>query len=269
MADNHIARGQFRWWLAVVLLTILTLTFIGMGRWQLSRADERRAVAQQIEQGRRAEPKVLNSQNAGHGFKPWQAATASGQWLPQYSVLLDNRSQEGKPGLWLVMPLRLDDGAVLPVVRGWLPRPLGSEPVSLHFHALNENQRVVGEIADHIPRLYELQEDGEVRFVAPTEQSNGTWAIDVRSMPWRQNLSHDQLSVAIGEPVLPVVLMQTGEDDGVTFQGMPLVRQWPEPSIDADKNIGYAMQWFLFATIAFGALVALLWRLLRREKISS
>ena len=36
------------------------------------------------------------------------------QWLPQFSVLLDNRNLDGKPGYWLATPLLLDGGRARP-----------------------------------------------------------------------------------------------------------------------------------------------------------
>jgi cytochrome oxidase assembly protein ShyY1 len=73
-----------------------------------------------------------------------------------------------------------------------------------------------------------------------------------------QNLSLSELSERSGLNLLPVVLMQTSRaNDG-------LIRVWPEPSVDADKNIGYATQWFGFAAICLFALLVFAWRLKRR-----
>ena len=59
--------------------------------------------------------------------------------------------------------------------------------------------------------------------------------------------------------LLPAVLQQTDHlDDG-------LRREWPQPSVDADQNIGYAVQWFGFATIAAVAWLALAVRAWRRR----
>jgi cytochrome oxidase assembly protein ShyY1 len=64
-----------------------------------------------------------------------------------------------------------------------------------------------------------------------------------------------------GLKFLPTVLMQTGGDasDG-------LKRVWPEPSVDADKNVGYAMQWFGFAGIVLIAFLVVVWRRLRTRQ---
>ncbi|MFQ6689938.1 SURF1 family protein, partial [Bordetella pertussis] len=59
---------------------------------------------------------------------------------------------------------------------------------------------------------------------------------------------------------LPTVLMQTGEhNDG-------LARDWPQPSVDYNQNIGYAMQWFAFAGIAAIAWLVVAARAWRRRR---
>ncbi|MFT0545607.1 SURF1 family protein [Allopusillimonas ginsengisoli] len=47
-----------------------------------------------------------------------------------------------------------------------------------------------------------------------------------------------------------------------------LVYDWPTPSLDSDKNRGYALQWFGFATIAVIAWLVVAARALRRKKNS-
>ena len=268
MAEICLKFCSTRWLLAVLLLIVLTVTFVGMGRWQLHRADERRQIAQQIEAGRTSAALQITGSMTTASVSAWQAASVSGQWMPQYAVLLDNRADEGKPGLWLAMPLRLSDGAALLVLRGWLPRPLGDETVVLSFDTPQSDVSVQGEIGLHVPRMYELQADGPVSF-GPLAQSDSAQALalDLRTWPRRQNLSIEDMSDATGLQLLPFVLMQTNAHDSVRIEGRSLLGNWPEPSLDADKNIGYAIQWFSFAAIAFGALMVLLWRARRRATI--
>ncbi len=269
MAEISLKYGSIRWWLAILLLIVLTVIFVGMGRWQLQRAQERREIAHQIEAGRTSAALRIDGSMTTSSVAAWQAASATGQWLPQYAVLLDNRADEGKPGLWLAMPLRLDDGSALLVMRGWLPRPLGDGRVALSLGDVSETLSVQGEIALHVPRMYELQADGRVEFGSlAASGSAAAQQIDVKAWPRRQNLSIDEMSDATGLRLLPFVLMQTHADHSILVNGRELVQNWPEPSLDADKNMGYAIQWFSFAAIAAGALVVLLWRTRRRATIS-
>ena len=51
----------------------------------------------------------------------WRSATVSGTYLPEHAIRVVNRSQNGRAGDNLVVPLRLDDTRVLLVSRGFVP----------------------------------------------------------------------------------------------------------------------------------------------------
>lgn len=261
MADMVFPRNRARWWVAVGLLGVLGSIFVSLGQWQLGRADLRRQMAASIEAGRQAPAVVLDGEVNAAALQPWRSGRATGHWANRYSVLLDNRNLDGKPGLWLATPLILDDQTAVLVLRGWVARPIGQYNA---LPVLPDNHRpatVRGELFGRVPEIYALGEDPVLSFEVKTALAEPT-VIDLNQAPRQQNLSLEALSKASGLRFLPTVLMQTEPDE------LALARQWPGPSIDADKNTGYAMQWFGFAAIAFGAMGALLWRLLRRAKIS-
>lgn len=249
---------------AVVLLALLGSLFISLGNWQLNRAEERRQIAQDIEQGRQSAPVVLTATADTEALKPWQSAQASGQWLAQFSVLLDNRNLDGKPGYWLATPLSLGANKALLVLRGWVARPIGQfNPFPVIEQSLGPVS-VQGEIAMRVPQLFDISDEPALDFEAnPVVQHDAKVStIHLDRLEQRQNIALQAMSDATGLSFLPVVLLQTNDTDGGN-----LVRQWPTPSVDADTNIGYAMQWFSFAAIAFGAMGVLLWQLWRRAKI--
>ena len=260
MADKQRVGWSLRWWIATALLAVLGVTFTSLGQWQLSRAEERRNIAKAIQAGRLAAPVSLMGDQDASQLEDWRPAQATGRWLPHFSVLLDNRNLDGKPGLWLATPLMLDDGSALLVLRGWSARPIGQYNALPKIALGEETVSVSGELFSRVPQLYAIAEEAPLTF---SERPSATLEnrLNLNELPRRQNVSLDSLSKATGLRFLPVVLMQTNDD------GIGLSRQWPEPSVDADKNTGYAMQWFIFAAIAFGAMGVLLWRLIRREKI--
>jgi surfeit locus 1 family protein len=277
----------------VVLLLIMGLVFISLGRWQLSRADERRAIAQSIETGRAQPPIELNAATPKTDLIDWRSAKIQGTWAPQFTVLLDNRNLDGRPGYWVATPFIHSDGSAVLVLRGWLPRliapmssgvtanqvmpaSLGAMDAQLATQLLITTptgpEQVVGEMTPHVPRLYELKADPKLQMAvasAFTEQPQASSnqltrqivEADIRQLPTVQNLQLDVLAQATGLKLLPIVLKQTSPaPDG-------LVRQWAGPSIDSDTNMGYAMQWFAFAAIAITAAGVLAWRGLKRAKI--
>ena len=268
--------------LAGLLLIAVAAGCIALGFWQLDRAAERRGVALSIEQGRRASALDLNARVLDPlSLNNWTPARAEGIWRDDLSVLLDNRNLEGRPGLWLATPLILADDRALLVLRGWFARPLGAQTAAL-IPSSHEPQSIQGELAQHVPRLFELwtsNKASRLSFtpsphhpssgITPTDLSStklteGIGAakmstVDIKTLPRLQNLTLAELSEQSGLNLLPVVLMQTSiANDG-------LIRVWPEPSVDADKNLGYATQWFGFAAICIIALLVFAWRLKRRR----
>lgn len=252
--------------LAVVLLGALGTIFVSLGNWQLGRADERREIAALIESGRRSAPTLLSESVDTGSLKPWQAAQAEGTWMPEFSILLDNRNLNGRPGFWLATPLSLSPGTAVLVLRGWVARPIGSYNPFPDVTQTTHATVVAGELALRVPQLYELAGDVEQRIsrvpVEPVGPEKSR--LDLNKLPQLQNVSIGAMSESTGVKFLPVVLMQTSPSDADV-----LTQQWPTPSIDADTNIGYAMQWFGFAAIAYGAMGVLLWRWRRHAKIRS
>jgi len=264
MTIPHAASSPRRVWLALILLAIVVAVMAALGRWQLNRADERRAIARAIETGRGLPPLALSTATPAAALQPWRTARARGRWRNDLTVLVENRNLHGRPGFWVATPLQQEDGAAVLVLRGWLARPLNAEP-DIPAGAPGE-QHVTGELARRVPRLYELP---NLRL-APDATGNlpHNWPAATTdpatnpAIPRVQNLPLATLANATGLRLVPAVLMQTaptGDGDDT------LIRDWPQPSTDADKNIGYALQWFAFAAIAATAWVVMLLRLLRRH----
>ncbi|MFJ1300099.1 SURF1 family protein [Pseudomonadota bacterium AL_CKDN230030165-1A_HGKHYDSX7] len=277
MAFSHSRRKTI---LALLLLAVVIAVTVSMGRWQLRRADERRAVAAAIDAGRQQAPLALAAGQDAAVYVPWRAAEARGTWRPELSVWLENRNHHGRPGYWLATPLMLDEGrkAVL-VLRGWVARQPGSQQAPA-IPADTGPLTVSGELAERVPRLFELWSFGGAGAAQlPARLGDGP-------APVLQNLDLAAYARVTGLTLLPTVLMQTAGSDeplagapaaGAPAAGSPaagsmgsgtgqdgagppragsapradgLVRDWPQPSVDYNQNQGYALQWFSFAAIA-------------------
>jgi cytochrome oxidase assembly protein ShyY1 len=228
------------------------------GRWQLSRADEKRELVLRIERGREMPPVMLAPALPPGDLAEWRRAVARGHWLAAFTVLIENRNHQGQPGFWVLTPLQFDaparPGEVVAVLRGWMPRPLGAAPgtAPATVRSPDGDQQIQGELIGHVPRLLEL---GSLTGAVPVSLASRFGAAD--GPPRVQNIDVGALATATGLNVLPMVLQQTGDaDDG-------LVRDWAPPPNNIDTHLGYAMQWFSFAAIAAIALGVLLVRRFR------
>lgn len=262
--------------IALILLATVAVVCILLGRWQLERAEQRREIAASIEAGRRAPALSLTPEVAPEALLAWRPAVAQGHWRTEWSVLLDNRNLDGKPGLWLATPLMLDAKTAVLVLRGWIERPIANRP-SPKIKTTTAVERVEGELAIRVPRLFELwssQPDAETALprdwkgIEPSDRVSdrvsdraSDWSsVDTALLPRLQNLALESYAERTGLVLLPTVLMQSSAEanDG-------LKRIWPEPSLDADKNVGYAVQWFGFAGIVLIAFLVIVWRRFRRQ----
>lgn len=281
---------------ALVALAVTVAITVSLGRWQLSRADEKRGLVAQVEAGRQQAPLTLGADTPSHALVAWRPAVAQGRWLDAYTVLVDNRAYQGRPGYWVVTPLCLDAAAhageplasagvsvtapsaaapcaaAIAVLRGWLPRSMTVQPQAPA--SPQGLQTVSGELLSHVPRLFELPQlrPDHARGQLPQDWTTGASVVT-------QNLALDGYTQATGLNLLPAVLQQTDtplphemSTPGVApgAFGAPaqdtLVRDWAGPPSDVDKNLGYALQWFAFAAIAAVAWGVIVVKALRRRR---
>jgi len=220
----------------VTLASVLAAaTTCSMGLWQLRRAAEKEAVATDILKQKNL-PTIDNSAllaTKNIADLVHRQASLRGQWLAGQTVFLDNRAMDGLAGFYVVTPLKLSpQGPVLVVQRGWVPR----DPVERTRLPVIDSPAgtvtVAGLIALPPSRLYE----------PPGLSGRQTAGSD----PIRQNLDLVEVSRASGLPVLAASLQLTaGDGDG-------MVRHWPAANLGAERNYGYAAQWFAMFALVIG-----------------
>lgn len=143
------------------------------------------------------------------------------------------RVHDGRHGALVLTPVRVADGGLVTVVRGWVP------DVTTPVEPLPDGEvRVVGwlrsgEDADGAP-----SEAGEVSRIAPAQLTN-VWDAPVHTgyvVLAEVTPAQDPVLTPLGRP--------TGEGDGLNLQ-----------------NLAYALQWWLF-----GAFAVLLWARIVRDE---
>ncbi len=226
---NHPARRSFglRFWL-VTLAALATIAATGsLGRWQLSRAAQMRAMQAAIDERQAMAPLqeagLLQAQERGGAQALHRSVRLRGQWLPEATVFLDNRQMQGRPGFFVLTPLRLHASQrVVLVQRGWAARDF-QERTRLPDIATPAGEVLVeGRLAGPPARLYEFQPSGE---------GQGSSRI-------RQNLDLAAYGAETGLDLLPLTVMQTGA------AGDGLRRDWAPVDSGVGKHYGYAFQWF-------------------------
>jgi surfeit locus 1 family protein len=205
---------------------------LALGAWQLSRAAQKNALHDALEQ-HRSLPALAGRELAAAGNPDavtWRPVRLQGRWVAQHTVFLDNRQMQGKPGFDVLTPLRIEGtDAVVVVQRGWVQRNFMDRTRMPAIETPSGPVEVSGLIAPPPPKLYSFA--------------------GAETGPIRQNLDLGEFRARTGLPLLTwLSVQQAGPASG------GLLRDWAQPGSGVEKHYGYAFQWF-----ALSALIAILY----------
>jgi len=214
-------------WLAFHLLIVLAVVLmVNLGFWQLHRLQDRREFNDTV-RSHASQPvapiATVIPPGAATDDLEWRTVEASGEYLADEQVLVINLSQGGQPGQNVLTPLRLADGRLLLVNRGFVPdretvppTPTGSITVTGRLRA--SQQRTFGAISDPA--------EGDLREVR---------RIDV-----------ERLARQLPGDVVPlyVDVLSSTPDEG------PLPVPVLDPELDEGPHLSYMLQWWFFSGCA-------------------
>jgi surfeit locus 1 family protein len=207
------------------LTVIVAVTCALLGSWQLRRLDERREINAVFERNR-ALPvaDVSDLETSGEVEELlYRRVRATGTYMPDAEVAIVHRTRFAQTGSDLVTPLRLADGSVILIRRGWVPVEEATPPVSGSEPPSGEVS-IEGVLVGSEPkRLFTpaIPEDAQDQF---------------------PRLDIERLAEQIDGEVLPVAVVATEPGEGV--------RAIELAPFDDGPHLGYALQWFAFALIA-------------------
>ena len=217
----------------IAFSVIVGAVCLRLGVWQLERLDARRA-ASAIALAQRSLPAV--DARSLHDSAGNRRAYATGRYDFDREIVLRGRGRDGVPGVEVVTPLRLtgSDTAVL-VLRGYVPSADAiSYDVSIH-------------------REPEVSTVAGIAMAVPIDSAGAAPAERGGTVTWRR-LDLGTLRSRLPYPLAPVYIIF---DSPATASPAPRRRR--PPALDDGPHLNYAIQWFAFATIAFGGAAALWW----------
>jgi cytochrome oxidase assembly protein ShyY1 len=222
--------SAFRPGLAPTLVVLALLpVLLGLGAWQLSRADEKRQLLAAFDARRIATP-VEVEQLATSPNPAYLRVRLHGHFDAGHSLLLDSRIRDGKAGVELLQPfLDSASGQWLLVNRGWLPWP---------------DRRLAPAFSTA---------DGELELLAWAYVPPGA-AFELKHLEasgWPQLVNQVDAAALwqhLGRNGLPLELRLEEGPAGYRTD-------WPIVAMGAEKHIGYAVQWFALATALLGLFI--------------
>ncbi|MEN8213399.1 MAG: SURF1 family protein [Pseudomonadota bacterium] len=223
-----ISAHQFRIQaLPTIVMGVLVPLFLGLGIWQLERADQKRSLAASLEMRRKLPPMPLTADLPDAGELEFRKVTATGRLLGDRTVLIENRKHQGKSGFHVITPLALDDARIVLVNRGWVS---GQEQASAAPDASAAGGTLVIE--------------GEVNIPQPPALKLDLKITQAEALPQWPYLTLENYAAWSGLDILPFLILQAADDSS------GFIRRWPQPRVNDAMHTGYAVQWFAFALIA-------------------
>ena len=196
--------------------------FIRLGLWQRHKAQLSAEAVAEYQERARLPPGTIDDRMVDPARTNAAPLVARGRYEPQYQFFLDNRQNDGVPGVQVLTSLKIEPGETrLLVNRGWIRWPHGRGV--LPEVPVPDGMVVVTGIAA-VPSTKPF-------FLMPDvpETAARLWSrVDLK-----------RFAQLIQHPVQPVVLLQNQSDaqDG-------LVRLWPPPPDKTMMHRGYEYQWF-------------------------
>ncbi|MBI2802416.1 MAG: SURF1 family protein [Gammaproteobacteria bacterium] len=201
---------------------------IGLGRWQLRRADEKTVLLNTFRAQSTAPALELPLPTLDAPTLEWRHVKGRGHFLAP-NVLLDNRVRDGVAGYEIFTPFEFNNGEQLLVARGYIPVGVDRE----HWPTIDNPS------AEQILWGYL----GQPPWVGITLQDHANseklnhdlWRVqtlDIQALNTDRNLHLARLVLYL-DPAAP-----GGYE-----------RSWPVPTIDVGKHMAYAIQWFAMATV--------------------
>ena len=235
-----MATASFRRYVPSIAAVLVTALCVTAGNWQRSRMHEKQSLRAQHDAAIATPP--LAGNDLPREPTAWEAlryrpVILEGEFDAPHQILLDNRVQGGQVGYEVLTPLRLSDGRLVLIDRGWVSQ--GRTRAEVPAVAVPAGPVVVQGRIDLPPKRYFEMGSGAPR--------GNVW----------QHLDVGRLENAWGVTLLPVAVDQiapVGPSDA-------LLRAWPEPDFGIDTHRIYMVQWY-----AFAALTVIFWAVAHRPR---
>lgn len=235
-----------KWLLSHAFVAVMIIVMLAAGFWQLNRLDERKASNAEIRAASEAPARpiedLLDDLDAGGDVLDETAVIVRGSVIGDGDLVVANRTFDTEPGFWFAQPVELDDGRIVMVSRGWIPRDVASGESEQQIETLTNPVEIVG-------RLFESVDGG--RLGSP---------VDGRPQISRMDL--DTVEAATGLAVVDRWVQAADPDWSRGVVPIPV----PRPTLDEGPHLSYAFQWFFF-TVSTVVAYTLILRRRRRDAL--
>jgi len=209
---------------SILLMVILLPILMGLGVWQLNRAELKRGLLAQYENRIHSAP-LHNLQQAKRQQR-YYPVQLTGKFDNQHTILLDNKMHQHRVGYQVLTPFVMGKSQrVVLVNRGWIP--------------IGQSRRQLPAIK---PVLGEVTVAGLLDFPPAKYFSLSAQLSASQTWPWRvQHLDLQKIAQRLPYNLIPsIILLSPQSAYGFT-------REWKPITVKPEKHTAYAVQWFALA----------------------
>ncbi len=217
-----------------LLVLFVAIVCIRLGIWQLDRLEQKRARNVATRERMAGPPAIINAITRDSTGLVFRHVVLSGAYDDKRTIIIAGRSLRGAPGVHILTPMLMGGSAVL-VNRGWMP---SADAASVELDSIREAP----------------PEDLQALITPFPEDFGKVASSDTFHRIWYQ-MDGEELRRQFPYAVVPMVAQILPHPRQPRFP----IRLDP-PAMDEGPHLGYAIQWFSFATIAIIGWIALLIR---------
>lgn len=211
----------------ILIAAVLTLAFLRLGFWQLSRLRDRKALNAELASRAEQQPIPISQLPTDTASAHYRRVAVNGTYDYANEILLTLRSRDGSPGVNIVTPVTTTstDTALL-VVRGWVYSPDG---ITVDVGRWREGTTVNG--------------SGFVETYPPKRKGFNISSTHPNAYRW---LDRSTLEKRFNRPLEPYYVVLTSRP----ADSVKMPPRLSVPPMDEGPHQSYAIQWFSFAAIS-------------------
>ena len=216
---------SFRFFIPAALIVATLALLISLGFWQLDRADEKRAIEDQIASANSDDVEIVASTEFLKE-KEYYHVRLQGSYIDDKQFIYDNQIVDQISGYYVLTPFILKGASKAVLInRGFIPWN-GRRDKLADIDIAGKLTEVQVQISNPVKRM-ELE----------ASELTGDFPVLI------QALDLDEMSTIASLDFASVIGLLSPESDN------GFVRQWEPYTGSIERHIGYAIQWFLMALV--------------------
>lgn len=203
--------------------------FQALSNWQWHRLSDRQDYNLQIQSQIDKAPvelsevvSIVSTSKTVSANSQWRTVEMTGVWLTEQQVLVRKKSLESNLGLWVVTPLKLQDGTIIMINRGWTAAANSAVDSPAVAELPSGTIEVLGRVREVQQRTKPAPTDlpeGQVDRIIPLEIVDNP-----------NTVSNAYVEMTASRP-------ESKSSD---------IRTLPEPEVTEGAHRSYALQWMFF-----------------------